>query len=154
MTPARKRRLLTVAFIVTGISGAVALLFSALGSNMNHYYELSAIESGEAPIGKTIRIGGLVAQNSLARTPQSLQVRFVVTDLQRNLNVTYTGILPDLFREGQGVMATGKLLDKQTFAATQILAKHDENYMPKEVREDLEKTGYYQHYEEKPEETK
>lgn len=150
MTPARKQRLQTVIFVMLGISGAVTLLLSALGSNLNHYYELAAIESGEAPLGKTIRVGGLVEKGSLTRTPASLKVVFNITDLQRRLSVTYEGILPDLFREGQGVMATGQLLDKQHFIATQILAKHDENYLPKEVREDLEKSGYYQHYKDTP----
>lgn len=147
MKPARKKRLLIIGFIVLGIGGAVGLLFAALGNNMNHYYELAAIESGEAPMGKTIRIGGMVENGSIKRTENSLKVQFGVTDLSRQLVVQYEGILPDLFREGQGVLAKGKLLDKNTFVAEEILAKHDENYMPKEVREELEKSGYYKHGE-------
>lgn len=150
MKPARKRRLLIIAFILFGIGGAVGLLFAALGSNMNHYYELTAIESGEAPVGKTIRIGGMVKQGSIKRSEGSLKVTFGVTDMSRQLTVNYEGILPDLFREGQGVLVKGKLLNKQTFIAEEILAKHDENYMPKEVREELEKSGYYQHAQGKP----
>lgn len=147
MKPARKRRLLIIGFILFGISGAVGLLFAALGNNMNHYYELAAIEAGEAPIEKTIRIGGMVTVGSIKRNEGTLKVTFAVTDRLRQLTVHYEGILPDLFREGQGVLAKGKLLDKQTFVAEEILAKHDENYMPKEVREELENSGYYQHME-------
>lgn len=151
MKPARKRRLLIIGFILLGISGAVGLLFAALGNNMNHYYELTAIEAGQAPVGKTIRVGGMVKAGSIKRTTGSLKLHFVVTDFTRDLTVSYEGILPDLFREGQGVLAKGKLLDKKHFIAEEILAKHDENYMPKEVREELEKTGYYQHAEGLPE---
>lgn len=154
MKPARKRRLLIVGFILLGIGGAAGLLFAALGNNMNHYYELAAIESDEAPIGKTIRIGGMVEAGSIKRTDGSLAVTFAVTDFTRRLSVNYEGILPDLFREGQGVLAKGKLLDKNTFVAEEILAKHDENYMPKEVREELEKSGYYKHTEGKSTENK
>lgn len=151
MKPARKRRLLIIGFILLGISGAVGLLFAALGNNMNHYYELTAIEAGQAPTGKTIRIGGMVKAGSIKRAKNSLKLQFTVTDFTRDLTVSYEGILPDLFREGQGVLAKGKLLDKQNFVAEEILAKHDENYMPKEVREELEKSGYYQHAEGQPE---
>lgn len=147
MKPARKRRLLIIGFILLGIASAAGLLFAALGNNMNHYYELTAIEAGEAPVGKTIRIGGMVKKGSIKRTEGSLKVTFGVTDFTRHLTVQYEGILPDLFREGQGVLAKGKLLDKKTFVAEEILAKHDENYMPKEVREELEKSGYYKHTE-------
>lgn len=142
----RKRRLQTVFFILLGTGGATSLLLTAIGSNMNHYYELSAIAAGEAPLDKIIRIGGIVAEHSIERTPETLKVRFVVTDLQRRINVDYQGVLPDLFREKQGVLAKGKLLDKQHFIAEEILAKHDENYLPTEVRDELEKNGYLNHY--------
>lgn len=138
---------MTIIFIITGMGIAVALLLMGLGSNMNHYYELGAVASGEAPIKKTIRIGGLVEEDSIQRHAGSLNITFVVTDFTQRLTVTYEGILPDLFREGQGVLAKGQLLDKQHFMATEILAKHDENYMPKEVREALEKNAKYQHYQ-------
>lgn len=146
MTPARKRRLLTIVFVITGMAMAVTLLFLALGNNMNHYYELESVASGEAPTHKTIRIGGMVEKGSIQRQSGTLHVQFSVTDFTRSLTVKYEGILPDLFREGQGVLVKGQLIDKRTFMATEILAKHDENYMPKEVREELEKSGKYQHY--------
>ncbi len=150
MKPARKRRLMIIGFILCGMAMAAALLFAALGSNMNHYYELKAIKAGEAPLGKAIRIGGLVEKGSIQRQAGSLKVVFVITDLRNKIKVTYEGILPDLFREGQGVLAKGKLTDPANFVAEEILAKHDENYMPKEVREELEKSGYYQHMENPP----
>ncbi len=150
MKPARKRRLMTIAFILLGMTGAVGLLFAALGNNMNHYYELKAIKSGEAPIGKVIRIGGLVENGSIKRQAGTLKVDFVVTDMTNKINVQYDGILPDLFREGQGVLAKGTLTDKSHFVAKEILAKHDENYMPKEVEEELQKSGYYQHAQKTP----
>ncbi len=150
MTPVRKRRLAIVLFVMLGAASAVGLLVAALGNNMNHYYELKTIQSGDVPMGKTIRIGGLVKNGSIKRQAGTLKVTFDVTDLQREINVRYEGILPDLFREGQGVLAKGKLLDKQHFVAEEILAKHDENYMPKEVKDELEKSGYYKHAETKP----
>ncbi len=150
MTPIRKRRLMLVAFVILGAASAVGLLVAALGNNMNHYYELKMIQSGEAPMGKTIRIGGLVKNGSIVRQTGTLKVSFDVTDLKNQINVRYEGILPDLFREGQGVLAKGKLLDKRHFVAEEILAKHDENYMPKEVKEELEKSGYYKHAENTP----
>lgn len=147
MRPAKKRRLLIISFIFFAMSGAVGLLLVALGNNINHYYELTAVETGDAPTGKTIRIGGMVERNSIKRHEGSLKVTFRVTDFTRSLMVHYEGILPDLFREGQGVLAKGQLLNKDTFVAEEILAKHDENYMPKEVRDELEKSGYYKHTE-------
>lgn len=149
MTPKRKRRLLTIVFILLGVSGAVGLLLTALGNNMNHYYELSAAKADPKLIGKTIRIGGMVEQGSINRHPDSLAVDFRITNFKQHISVRYEGILPDLFREGQGVLAKGKLLDSDHFMAEQILAKHDENYMPKEVQEELEKSGYYKHMEPK-----
>ena len=131
-----------VASIIVGVGTAIGLLFAALENNMNHYYELKSIALGEAPLGKNIRIGGMVKKESIKRQPGSLKVRFIITDFQRNIEVSYEGILPDLFRDGQGVLVKGKLLNKNTFVAKEILAKHDENYMPKEVREELEARGY------------
>ncbi len=145
MTPKRKQRLKIVAFIFFAVAGAVALLFMALGNNMSHYYELSAIQKDNTLIGKTIRVGGMVEKGSIQRQENSLKVTFAITNFKDSINVQYEGILPDLFKEGQGVLAKGKLIDKQHFIAEEILAKHDENYMPKEVKEELEKSGYYQH---------
>ncbi|MPV86020.1 cytochrome c maturation protein CcmE [Ostreibacterium oceani] len=144
MKPARKRRLITLIAVLVGVSSALSLLLVAKGSNLNHYMEISEVHAGNAPIGKTISIGGLVEAGSIERTAGSLQVVFSVTDTKKNITVHYEGILPDLFREGQGVLARGKLIDKQTFVAHNILAKHDENYLPKEVKAELEKQGYFQ----------
>lgn len=145
MTPKRKQRLKIIAFILSGATIAVALLFSALGNNMNHYYELSVAKSDTALIGKTIRIGGMVEVGSIKRTDGSLNVTFAITNFNDSIQVDYEGILPDLFRENQGVLAKGQLIDKDHFIAEEILAKHDENYMPKEVKAELEKNGLYQH---------
>ncbi len=147
MTPKRKQRLKIVAFILFAVAGAVALLFMALGNNMNHYYELSVIQTDNTLIGKTIRVGGMVEKGSIQRQENSLKVTFSLTNFKESISVQYEGILPDLFKEGQGVLAKGKLIDKQHFIAEEILAKHDENYMPKEVQDELEKSGYYQHAE-------
>lgn len=151
MTPKKKKRLKIVLFILVLAIIAISLVFSALGQNMNHYYELSSIKTefqkGNHLVGKTIRIGGMVADNSIKRQEGTLKVDFVITNYQDDINVQYEGVLPDLFREGQGVLAKGELVDKNHFIAKEILAKHDENYMPKEVKEELEKTGYYKHAE-------
>ncbi|MGY0400265.1 MAG: cytochrome c maturation protein CcmE, partial [Ostreibacterium sp.] len=98
MKPARKRRLMLIGFIILGMSSATTLVFAALGNNMNHYYELKTIQLGEAPIGKTIRIGGMVKKQSIKRTDGSLKMTFTVTDFTRNVSVQYDGVLPDLFR--------------------------------------------------------
>ncbi len=149
MTPKRKRRLLFMFSLLAAASLAVALLLVALGSNMNHYYELSDLPKDNSLRDKTIRIGGLVEKGSIKRQAGNLTVNFVITNLEDRIHVTYTGVLPDLFKDGQGVLAKGRLVDHKTFVAEQILAKHDENYMPKEVREALEKRGYFQHYDNK-----
>ncbi len=152
MTLKRKKKLKIVFFILLATSMAVTLLISALGQNMNHYYELSAIEkefdSNNNLIGKTIRIGGMIRRGSIKKTPHSLKVSFKITNYSESINVEYEGVLPDLFKEGQGVLAKGQLIDRNHFKAIEILSKHDENYMPKEVQEELEKSGYYQHYDE------
>ncbi len=135
--------------LLAAASLAVALLLVALGSNMNHYYELSDLPKDNSLRDKTIRIGGLVEKGSIKRQAGNLTVNFVITNLEDRIHVTYTGVLPDLFKDGQGVLAKGRLVDHKTFVAEQILAKHDENYMPKEVREALEKRGYFQHYDNK-----
>ncbi len=141
MKSKRKLRLLIVLFILAGAAGAASLVFVAMGSNMNHFYEIKDIKSGKAPLNKQIRIGGMIAKNSLNRKGKTLNVNFIVTDFKQNLSVSYKGMLPSLFKEGQGVMATGKLVTKDKFVATEILAKHDENYMPSEVQKQLENSG-------------
>lgn len=137
MHPLRRQRLLIVLFIVLAAGIAVALLGYALRQNINLFYPPSAIAAGEAPVGLDIRAGGMVLEGSIERAPDSLLVSFIVTDYQANVPVRYTGILPDLFSEGEGVVVAGQLDDEGVFQATEVLAKHDENYMPPEVSEAL-----------------
>ncbi|HCS28709.1 MAG TPA: cytochrome c maturation protein CcmE [Spongiibacteraceae bacterium] len=139
MHPLRRQRLMIVLFIVMAAGLAVALLGYALRQNINLFYPPSAIAAGEAPVGRDIRAGGMVLEGSIQRAADSLDVSFIVTDYQANVPVTYTGILPDLFSEGEGVVVAGQLDDQGVFRASQVLAKHDENYMPPEVSDALEK---------------
>ena len=138
MHPVRRQRLFVVAFIVIGAAVAIGLTAYALRSNINLFYPPADIVAGEAPVGKAIRAGGMVREGSVVRDPNSLRVDFVVTDYQADVPVVYVGILPDLFAEGQGVVASGKLDDAGVFQATEVLAKHDENYMPPEVQDALD----------------
>jgi cytochrome c-type biogenesis protein CcmE len=133
MHPARKQRLIIVAIIVIGASAATALIANALKQNLNLFYEPTRIVNGEAPIGRKIRVGGMVVENSLTRVPNSLTVQFVVTDYEAEVTVEFTGILPDMFTEEAGTVATGVLTEEGLFVAEQVLAKHDETYMPPEV---------------------
>ena len=141
MLPHRKQRLIIVLFIVFGTSVAVALATFALRENINLFYPPADIAAGKAPIGKPMRAGGMVKEGSIKRDANSLRVDFVVTDYQASVPVVYTGILPDLFDEGQGVVAAGKLDANGVFQATEVLAKHDENYMPPEVQAALDTTA-------------
>ncbi len=134
MKPHRKRRLYVVLFLVLTSSAAVGLTLMALNENINLFYTPMQIASGEAPQGKTIRAGGVVVPGSLHRDESSLLITFAISDLKTApLTVAYEGILPDLFREGQGIVALGKLNQQGVFVAEEVLAKHDENYMPPEV---------------------
>ncbi|MDX1818391.1 MAG: cytochrome c maturation protein CcmE [Marinobacter sp.] len=141
MHPIRKKRLTIVLFLLAGIGVAVGLTTYALRQNINLFYDPSQIAAGEAPHDVRIRAGGMVEKGSVVRDPESLKVRFRVTDFQSSVPVEYTGILPDLFAEGQGVVAMGKLDAGGNFVADQVLAKHDENYMPPEVAESLKKAA-------------
>jgi cytochrome c-type biogenesis protein CcmE len=138
MHPQRKQRLIVVLLIVFGTGIAVALASFALRENINLFYPPTEIAAGKAPVGKQIRAGGMVLVGSIKRDPNSLRVDFVVTDYDAKVPVVYTGILPDLFDEGQGVVASGKLDSNGIFQATEVLAKHDENYMPPEVQSALD----------------
>lgn len=138
MHPQRKQRLFIVLFIVFGAAAAVALATFALRENINLFYPPSDIVAGKAPTGKQIRAGGMVLEGSVKREGESLRTDFVVTDRVSNVPVVYTGILPDLFDEGQGVVATGMLDEHGVFQATEVLAKHDENYMPPEVQDAID----------------
>ena len=135
MTP-RQKRMVTVAAILAGVGIATTFALKAFNQNLLYYYSPTQISAGEAPTARTFRVGGLVQNNSVKREAGSLEVTFVLTDFQKEVPVSYTGILPDLFREGQGIIARGKL-DNGRFVAEEVLAKHDENYMPPEVKESL-----------------
>ncbi len=140
MHPLRRKRLVIVLFLLAGVAVTVSLVLTALNENINLYYPPDKIVSGEAPIGSRIRAGGMVKAGSVKRTDNSMDVRFVVSDLaDSEFTVAYSGILPDLFREGQGILATGKLNKDGVFEASEVLAKHDENYMPPELADMAER---------------
>lgn len=122
-----------------GIAAAVLLVLFALGQNMNFFYSPSDIARGDAPLERQIRAGGMVKEGSVRRDADSLKVSFVVTDYAEEVPVEFEGILPDLFREGDGVVAVGQLSASGTIVADEILAKHDETYMPPEVTDALER---------------
>jgi cytochrome c-type biogenesis protein CcmE len=129
--------MVAVAAIVIGVGAATAVALQAFQENIMYFYSPSQISAGEAPTGRSFRLGGLVTTGSLQRTPGSIEINFVVTDNAESIPVKYSGLLPDLFREGQGVIAHGKLSEEGVFMADEVLAKHDENYMPPEVAETL-----------------
>ena len=139
MHPIRKKRLTIVLFLVAGLAIAVALTTYALRQNINLFYDPTEIAAGNAPKDVRIRAGGMVEAGSVQRAEDSLKVQFRVTDYSASVPVQYDGILPDLFAEGQGVVAMGRLNAEGLFLADQVLAKHDENYMPPEVAESLER---------------
>jgi len=136
MTP-RRRRLYAVLAIVVGVGAAAALAAVAFQDNLLYYYDPSQVVAGEAPKGRTFRVGGMVTDGSVKRTPGTLDVSFVLTDYQHSITVRYDKPLPDLFREGQGIVAHGKLSEAGEFIADDVLAKHDEKYMPPEVARSL-----------------
>ena len=147
MNPVRKKRLIIIVAILLGVATTTALGLSALQQNINLFYTPSQSLNGEAPQGARIRAGGLVKEGSVSRSEDSLTVDFIVTDGDADTGIQYRGILPDLFREGQGIVAMGRLNEANVLIADEILAKHDENYMPPEVSSALEKTGMLKHYE-------
>ena len=142
MHPVRKQRLLLVCFVVVFSSAAIGLTVYALRGNINLFFPPAEVAAGKAPTGQPIRVGGMVAEGSVSRSDDSLEVRFDITDFSATVPVVYEGILPDLFDEGQGAVASGKLGEDGVLRATEVLAKHDENYMPPEVADALEKSGY------------
>lgn len=139
MTPKRKKRLYIILALVFGAGIAVGLTMYALSQNINLFYSTSQVANGEAPVGTRIRVGGMVVKDSIKRSKDSLQVNFDLTDYGKPMTVSYTGILPDLFREEQGIIAQGKMDDQGIFQADEVLAKHDENYMPPEIAESMKK---------------
>ncbi len=139
MRPRRRQRFILVGLLLAGVGIAATLALLALRENINLFFSPSQVVAGEAPQGTSFRLGGMVVDGSVCRPEGDLTVRFDLTDTAQAVTVTYIGILPDLFREGQGIVAQGKLLADGTFQAAQVLAKHDENYMPPEVEDAIEK---------------
>jgi len=142
MTPTRKRRLIGILVIIFGVSVAAIVAMKALNENMLFFVSPSDVEEQALPAGKRFRLGGLVQDGSVSRASDSLAVAFIVTDGAHAVDVRFDGILPDLFREGQGIIAIGELSPDGHFEAAEVLAKHDENYMPPEVADALEKAGH------------
>lgn len=141
---ARHKRMMFVVVGLTGVAAAAALILGAMQSNINHFFSPTEVAGNQAPKDRTFRLGGLVEEGSIEREDDGLTVYFNVTDNAEVVRVTYTGILPDLFQEGQGVVAQGKLGENGVFMADEVLAKHDETYMPPEVAEALEKAAAQQ----------
>ena len=141
MHPKRKKIMIGVIALVIGLSVAVTLALKAFQENLMYFFSPSEVIAGEAPENRNFRIGGLVVEDSVKRDRDSLLVEFVLTDTVNQVKVSYDGILPDLFREGQGIVANGRLNGEGVFVASEVLAKHDENYMPPEVAEAMEKAA-------------
>lgn len=142
MHPVRKQRLIVVLFVVLFSSAAIGLISYALRGNINLFFPPAEVAAGKAPVGQPIRVGGMVTEGSVKRSDDSLAVTFEITDFSASVTVVYEGILPDLFDEGQGAVASGKLNEQGVLEASEVLAKHDENYMPPEVADALEQSGY------------
>jgi cytochrome c-type biogenesis protein CcmE len=138
MTP-RQRRMTLVAGIVVGVAIAGALALQAFRQNVMFYFDPTQVEAGQVKPGQRFRLGGMVVKGSLQRTPGSLQVHFAVTDFRSTVPVEYANVLPDLFKEGAGVVAHGRMNTAGVFVADEVLAKHDEKYMPPEVARSLKK---------------
>ncbi len=141
MKPHRRKRLGAVLFIAAGLSVAAALTLFALSQNINMFYSPSQVANGEVGTDTLFRIGGMVKDGSVEQQQDSLAVNFVTTDFVHDVPIAYEGILPDLFREGQGIVAEGRLDAAGVFRASRVLARHDENYMSPEVRAALEQAG-------------
>ena len=142
MHPQRRNRLYMIVFLLVGVGLTLTLVLSALDENLNLFYPPADVAGGVAPLNTQIRAGGMVKDGSVERSGDDLGVRFVVHDhAGSEFTVAYTGILPDLFREGQGIIVQGQLTAPGEFTASEVLAKHDENYMPPELAELAEATG-------------
>jgi cytochrome c-type biogenesis protein CcmE len=138
---ARRKRMIVVGLILLGVSIAAFLALTAFQKNLLYFYTPTQVAAGEAPKGYPFRVGGLVVKGSVQREQGSVTVRFSVTDGAATVPVVYSGILPDLFREGQGIISIGQMNGQGVFEASEVLAKHDENYMPPEVAESLKQNG-------------
>lgn len=135
----RQKRLVYIIVAVAGVATAVGLVLNALGGNVNLYFTPTQVFNKEVPDGRSFRIGGLVEEGSVKREKDGLTVNFVITDTHKSIPVVYKGILPDLFKEGKGVVAQGKVEENGVMRAEEVLAKHDENYMPPEAADALKK---------------
>ena len=133
----RRQRMIFVGLVVAGVAAATGLVIAAMGENMLYFYSPAQVRAGEAPSGPGIRVGGMVVEGSVQRG-DGTEVSFTLSDGAATVDVIYAGILPDLFREGQGIVASGVLDTEHTLRADEVLAKHDENYMPPEVAEAME----------------
>ncbi len=141
MTPARKKRLSLILLMVIGVSVGLGFALNALNENIMFFFSPADIQAGKAPVNKDFRVGGVVVEGTVNRPGDGLTVEFDLTDNQSIVKVKYTGILPDLFREGQGIIANGQLNTSGEFIAHEVLAKHDENYMPPEVMDAMKESG-------------
>ena len=139
MTPTRKKRLLLIMMVALGVAIAVAIFLTAFKENIMFFKSPTEVSAGNYPENRSFRLGGMVKDNSMQRIPDTLKVEFVVTDHAKDVKVQYEGILPDLFREGQGVVTIGRMVNDDLFVAEEVLAKHDENYMPPEVADALKR---------------
>lgn len=137
MTPVRRQRLILILLMLAGIATATVFALKAFNENLMYFFSTTEVKAGKAPEKAKFRLGGMVVKGSIKRPNDDIMVRFVLTDYQQQVTVEYTGILPDLFREGQGIVANGRLNKYGVFVAEEVLAKHDENYMPPEVAESL-----------------
>jgi cytochrome c-type biogenesis protein CcmE len=137
MKPARKQRLILIGLMVIGAGLATAFALKSFNENLMYFFSTTDVVAGKAPNDTLFRLGGMVVKGTVERPNDGLMVRFKLTDYSKEVTVEYTGILPDLFREGQGIVAHGKLNAQGVFIAEEVLAKHDENYMPPEVKDSL-----------------
>ncbi|MDD5275878.1 MAG: cytochrome c maturation protein CcmE [Methylovulum sp.] len=137
MKPARRQRLILIALMVIGVAGAVGFALKSFNDNLMYFFSTTDVADGKAPKDNLFRLGGMVVKGSVERPNKGIMVRFKLSDFSKEVTVEYSGILPDLFREGQGIVANGKLDSRGVFVAEEVLAKHDENYMPPEVKASL-----------------
>jgi len=142
MRPVRKKRLQLVVLLIFGAAVVIGLVLFALRQNINLFFTPSQIAGGEAPVGQQIRAGGLVVEGSVERASDSLYVEFAITDTAEQVTVAFDGILPDLFREGQGIIAIGRMDESGVVQASEVLAKHDETYMSPEIQKAIEDAGH------------
>ena len=140
MTPKRRKRIILILLMIAGVAVAAGFALKAFNENLMFFYTPSDVAADEAPFNHPIRVGGLVTAGSVQRQEDGLTVHFDITDNAETITIRYTGILPDLFREGQGIVALGELGKDQMFVASEVLAKHDETYKPPEVADALQKT--------------